>query len=55
MSLAMGFLHLCGKKSGRLRHFPFLKPWTAFRDFPAPAGKTFQTLWQQRQKDQSYE
>ena len=34
--------------SGRLHSLPFAGGWTAFRDLPAPEGRTFLELWQAR-------
>jgi L-lactate dehydrogenase complex protein LldF len=34
--------------TGRIRHLPFSRGWTAGRDFPAPAGRTFQEEWRRR-------
>jgi len=36
-------------KSGRIRSLPLAKGWTAWRDMPAPQGKTFQQLWAERE------
>ena len=33
---------------GRFRWLPLARPWTATRDFPAPAQSTFQQLWKAR-------
>jgi L-lactate dehydrogenase complex protein LldF len=46
-SLAMKFLRLAGGK-GRFRSLPLANGWTRHRDFPAPAGETFQSLWKKR-------
>jgi L-lactate dehydrogenase complex protein LldF len=35
-----------GGDAGRLRSLPFAEGWTAFRDLPAPEGRTFLELWQ---------
>jgi L-lactate dehydrogenase complex protein LldF len=35
---------------GRLRSLPLAAGWTAARDLPAPAGRTFQALWAQAQR-----
>jgi L-lactate dehydrogenase complex protein LldF len=46
-ALAMKLLRLLGGK-GRLRSLPLASGWTRHRDFPAPQGETFQTLWKKR-------
>jgi L-lactate dehydrogenase complex protein LldF len=46
-SLAMKFLRLFGG-NGRFRTLPLASGWTRHRDFPAPAGETFQSLWKKR-------
>ena len=38
-----------GHGKGRLSKVPFASGWTAYRDFPAPQGKTFQQMWKERQ------
>ena len=39
-------------RDGWVRHLPGpLAGWTAQRDFPVPAARTFQELWRERQKD----
>jgi L-lactate dehydrogenase complex protein LldF len=35
---------------GRFKSLPLAGGWTRHRDFPAPQGKTFQQLWQERKK-----
>ena len=35
-------------RRGRFRSLPLAGGWTATRDFPAPAGRTFQALWRAR-------
>jgi L-lactate dehydrogenase complex protein LldF len=46
-SLAMRLLGWLGGK-GRLPALPFTGGWTGHRDFPAPQGQTFQSLWAKR-------
>lgn len=46
-SLAMRVLGWCGGR-GRLHWLPFARGWTRHRDFPAPQGQTFQSLWNKR-------
>jgi L-lactate dehydrogenase complex protein LldF len=46
-AIAMKLLGLFGGK-GRFRALPFAGGWTRYRDFPAPAGETFQSLWKKR-------
>lgn len=43
-------LNKMSRGRGRFHHLLFAKAWTQYRDFPAPAKKTFQQLWIQRQK-----
>lgn len=38
---------------GRFRWLPLAQPWTATRDFPAPAQSTFQQLWKVQQRDKT--
>jgi L-lactate dehydrogenase complex protein LldF len=38
------------KGRGRLRTLPLAGGWTKYRDMPAPEGRTFQSLWSERQK-----
>jgi L-lactate dehydrogenase complex protein LldF len=35
-------------RDGRVRKLPFASGWTAARDLPAPAGRTFLEQWQQQ-------
>jgi L-lactate dehydrogenase complex protein LldF len=46
--VAVGALGALGRKTGRFRSLPFARGWTATRDFPAPAGRTFMDQWAQR-------
>jgi L-lactate dehydrogenase complex protein LldF len=34
-----------GRSRGRFVRLPMARGWTAYRDFPAPQGRTFQQLW----------
>jgi L-lactate dehydrogenase complex protein LldF len=43
-----GALARMGGKRGVVRRIPFGSGWTATRDMPAPAGRTFQSLWAQQ-------
>lgn len=43
--LAMGALALAGRGRGRFARLPLAGGWTAGRDLPAPAGRTFQDQW----------
>jgi L-lactate dehydrogenase complex protein LldF len=45
----MRALGLLGRRKGRFRALPLAGGWTKHRDLPAPAGKTFQALWAERQ------
>ena len=42
-------LKLLAGKEGRISRLPFGGGWTDKRDFPAPAGRTFQQMWRERQ------
>ena len=44
----MRLLGALGRRKGRFARLPFAGGWTAYRDFPAPQGKTFQQLWSER-------
>jgi L-lactate dehydrogenase complex protein LldF len=46
--LAARALKLMGGRKGRLRSLPLAGGWTAWRDLPAPEGRTFQQLWRQQ-------
>jgi L-lactate dehydrogenase complex protein LldF len=48
--LAARSLRLIGGKSGRIRHLPLASGWTAWRDMPAPQGKTFQQQWHRQRR-----
>ncbi len=48
--LAARVLRNQGHGEGRLRKVPLASGWTAYRDFPAPQGKTFQQMWKERRK-----
>ena len=37
-----------GRRRGRFRRLPLAGGWTASRDLPAPAGRTFLALWRKR-------
>ena len=46
--LAMRLLGLLGRHKGRFTWLPLASGWTRYRDFPAPAGATFQQRWRAR-------
>ncbi len=46
--LKMCILAACAGRKGRLRSLPLAGGWTRTRDFPAPQGRTFQSLWAAR-------
>ena len=50
--LGAGTLKRLGGKSGHIKSLPLAKGWTAWRDMPAPQGKTFQQLWAERRGSQ---
>ncbi len=39
-----------GRDRGRFRSLPLASGWTLVRDMPAPEGRTFQSLWAERQR-----
>ncbi len=47
-ALAMAVLGRLGRRRGAFRRLPLAGGWTAVRDLPAPAGRTFQSLWAAR-------
>lgn len=49
-SLAMRVLGNLGGRKGRFRFLPLAGGWTKHRDLPAPAGRTFQEMWAERQR-----
>ncbi len=44
------FMGALGRRKGRFRRLPLAGGWTRVRDFPAPQGRTFQSLWAERQR-----
>ncbi len=38
-------------RDGHVRHLPLARGWTAWRDLPAPQGKTFMEAWNDRATD----
>ncbi|MDX1606446.1 MAG: LutB/LldF family L-lactate oxidation iron-sulfur protein [Candidatus Competibacterales bacterium] len=53
--LGMRALKLLAGRRGRLRRLPLGRGWTAWRDLPAPAGRTFQQLWKEHQANRTRE
>ncbi len=49
-ALAMRVLGNIGWRKGRFSRLPLAGGWTNHRDFPAPAGRTFQEMWAERQQ-----
>ncbi|HVY19360.1 MAG TPA: LutB/LldF family L-lactate oxidation iron-sulfur protein [Bauldia sp.] len=48
--IAMRVLGNLGGRKGRFRRLPLAGGWTKDRDLPAPAGRTFQDLWAEKQR-----
>ena len=49
-ALETRILAACAGRKGRLRTLPLAGGWTRTRDFPAPQGRTFQSLWAARRR-----
>ncbi|MBL4783961.1 MAG: iron-sulfur cluster-binding protein [Cohaesibacteraceae bacterium] len=47
--LGMSILGRAGRKKGSFSKMPLGGGWTDYRDFPAPEGPTFQSLWKNRE------
>jgi L-lactate dehydrogenase complex protein LldF len=47
--LASRALGWAGRPHGRFRWLPFASGWTQVRDMPAPEGRSFHSLWAERQ------
>jgi L-lactate dehydrogenase complex protein LldF len=50
VELANRVLGRLGNSRGRFRSLPLANGWTAVRDLPAPEGRSFHSLWAERQK-----
>ncbi len=48
--IATRVLGALGRRRGRFRALPLAGGWTSVRDMPAPEGRSFQSLWAERQK-----
>jgi L-lactate dehydrogenase complex protein LldF len=48
-ALGARLLGVLGRGHGRFRFLPLAGGWTASRDMPAPEGRSFQSLWAERQ------
>ncbi len=48
--IASRVLGAFGRRRGRFRTLPLADGWTQGRDMPAPEGRSFQSLWAERQK-----
>jgi L-lactate dehydrogenase complex protein LldF len=49
-AIASRVLGWAGQYRGRFRSLPFAQGWTAVRDLPAPEGRSFHSLWAERQR-----
>lgn len=47
---AVAFAGALGRSRGRFSRLPFARGWTAYRDLPAPQGRTFQQLWTETER-----
>ncbi|HKX07657.1 MAG TPA: LutB/LldF family L-lactate oxidation iron-sulfur protein [Stellaceae bacterium] len=50
VGIATRVLGAFGRGRGRFRTLPLASGWTSVRDMPAPEGRSFQSLWGERQK-----
>jgi L-lactate dehydrogenase complex protein LldF len=50
VAAASRLLAWAGGRHGRFRSLPLARGWTAARDMPAPEGRSFHSLWTERQK-----
>ncbi len=50
VALATRLLGMIGRPRGRFRSLPLAGGWTNGRDMPAPEGRSFQSLWAERQR-----
>jgi L-lactate dehydrogenase complex protein LldF len=50
VELASRALGWAGARHGRFRWLPFAAGWTKVRDMPAPEGRSFHSLWAERQQ-----
>jgi L-lactate dehydrogenase complex protein LldF len=48
-------LGIVGRRRGRFRTLPLASGWTNVRDMPAPEGRSFQSLWAERQRSRTME
>lgn len=48
--LGMRVLGAFGRRRGRFRALPLAGGWTGVRDMPAPEGRSFHSLWAERQR-----
>jgi len=53
IELAGRVLAGAGKQRGRFRSLPLVAGWTVARDLPAPEGRSFHSLWAERQRGTS--
>jgi L-lactate dehydrogenase complex protein LldF len=48
--IGMRVLGFFGRGRGRFRALPLAGGWTAVRDMPVPQGRSFHSLWAERQR-----
>jgi L-lactate dehydrogenase complex protein LldF len=52
-SLGVRMLSLMAGRRRRFSRLPLASAWTGYRDLPAPAARTFQSIWQERERERA--